>query len=619
VNAPASPPPWASRRRRVAAALTSPRAPWVALVVSLLLLAPTLGDGLRMDDRWLRAMSLGDARFPPMRRAPHRLFAFYDGPETLAFLREHGVNPWFTDDEARLSFFRPLSSVLHYVEFHVFGSAFWAMHALSLAGYALLVVVVHRFLTRLLASGDAPRDARVASLATVLYAIDGNHGIAVGWLAQRNALLAALFGVLAVHAHDRAVRDEDGRMRILAPLGLLLALLSAEAGFATVLVLVAHALTLTPRGRRLRSLAPYALAVVPWALAYRLGGYGVRGSGMYLDLVREPVRAVVSGLVHLPVLLSLDLGHPAADFWTFASTPIRGLFALFALLLVAAFAVAVAPRVRREPVARFFALAAVFASLPACGTLPNGRLVLFPGVFVMPLVAQAILERLDATAAPTSMDVADARARRIASVVVPFVALVRIGLSPPLLANTSRSMVALEQAFATFAMTLPEAPQEDAIAVVVNAPDLGFFGYIRLLAASHGRNPPAIFPLANGNRMVTLRGLDERSFVVRCDGGFVRSATDQLARSEGVPLALGESFVSGPFTFVVSKLDAEGRADEARVTSSLPLDDPRLVWLAWEGTRLVPTSPPLGAEPRRHPAQSFFAHLLETAKRGARE
>jgi hypothetical protein len=173
-------------------------------------------------------------------------------------------------------------------------------------------------------------------------------------------------------------------------------------------------------------------------------------------------------------------------------------------------------------------------------------------------------------------------------------------------------MVVFENAFGAFSASLPDDPGRERVAFVVNAPDLGFFGYIPLLARELGRTPPRVYPLANGNRPVTLRKLDADSFSVRCEGGFARSATDQLARSEATPWRIGEAFVSGPLTFKVTHLDAEGRADEARVDSTMALDDPRLSWLAWDGPRLVPIDPPRGPEPLVFPAQRFLDHLLQS-------
>lgn len=553
-------------------------------------------------------MSLGDPRYPEMHRAPHRLFAFYDGPETLAFMREHAITPWFADDETRIVFFRPLASLIHHFEFRLLGGATWAMHALSIALYACLVVVVHRFVSRRLNRDTASAASGVAGFATALYSLDGHHGIVAGWLAQRNSILAAIFGVLALSAHDRAVVDDDRRSRLTAPLFVMLALWSAEAGLATAFALVAYAITLTPRGARLRSLAPYLVPLAIWALGYVVGGYGVRGSGMYLDLKGQPVHAIANALIHWPVLASLDLGNQLADFWAMSTASMRVGAVALAFVSVSAFAAAIGPRVAREPTSRFFALATVLTLVPPSATEPMGRLVLFSGVFLTPLVARAILDWLDGALEPWRP------ARVLALAFLPLLALFRVAVSPLFLSVGARSMVALEDGFGSLASTLPDDPSQSHIALVVNAPDLGFFGYLPMFAEVLGITPPPSFPIANGNRTVTLHGVDEDTFVVRCEGGFVRSATDQLSRSAVKPWRLGESYGSGPLTFTVTHLDAEGRADEARVDSKLRLGDPRLLWLAWKGDRLVPTSAPLGEGPREYPAQSFFDHLMKTAR-----
>ena len=94
-------------------------------------------------------------------------------------------------------------------------------------------------------------------------------------------------------AHDRWRRHGWRPGALLGPAAFLAALLSKELGVAIGGYLFAYALFLD-RGswrQRLASLLPYAGIVVAWRALYQLFGYGVVGSGMYLDPMAEPLAA----------------------------------------------------------------------------------------------------------------------------------------------------------------------------------------------------------------------------------------------------------------------------------------------------------------------------------------
>ena len=116
------------------------------------------------------------------------------------------------------------------------------MHLESVVLYGVLVLVLARLYRRFFT-------APVAMLATLLFALDETHAFPVGWLANRNALFATIFGVLAIHAHDRWRRDGWRAGAWLGPLAFAAALLSAEFGLCALGYLVAYAWFLDPSPR----------------------------------------------------------------------------------------------------------------------------------------------------------------------------------------------------------------------------------------------------------------------------------------------------------------------------------------------------------------------------------
>src|SRR5437868_2413192 len=78
------------------------------------------------------------------------------------------------------------------------------MHLENLVWYGALIVACGVFYQRF------ARPAWVAGLATALYAFDHAHAGPVAWIANRNAIASACFGVLAVIWHDRAGARSQG-------------------------------------------------------------------------------------------------------------------------------------------------------------------------------------------------------------------------------------------------------------------------------------------------------------------------------------------------------------------------------------------------------------------------
>ena len=164
--------------------LASPTAGWVAIAVALLLAAPSLTVGLAADD-WLQllvARGLHPFAGLPQSRLDLFSFAGHD-PATIQPLVDAGMFPWWTDPAVKLAFWRPLASFTHLVDWTLWPGAPWAMHLHSLAWFGLALAAAAALYRRLIGGWTA-------GLATLLYALDDAHGPAVGWIANRNAMVA---------------------------------------------------------------------------------------------------------------------------------------------------------------------------------------------------------------------------------------------------------------------------------------------------------------------------------------------------------------------------------------------------------------------------------------------
>ena len=199
---------------RIQRFLASPTATWVAIALAVALAAPSITTGLSADD-WLQRMIAGGQH--PVAGLPKSrfdLFSFVGHDRSDTYLQMNaGVLPWWTDPDVKLAFWRPLTALTHLVDWSLWPASPRAMHVHSLLWFALALLAVAVFYRRFFAAfGEADGAGGralpwAAGLAIVLYALDDAHGPAVGWIANRNAMLAITFALPVMVVHDRWRRD----------------------------------------------------------------------------------------------------------------------------------------------------------------------------------------------------------------------------------------------------------------------------------------------------------------------------------------------------------------------------------------------------------------------------
>lgn len=576
---------------RLVSWLGARRAPAIVVLLGLALAAPALTADFAADDHLHRVIARDDPGIDGLRSRPLDLFVFASGdPADNAKLRELGVFPWWTDLSMRLAFFRPVTSATHALDHALWPDSATAQLGHNLVWLALALIATWAFYRRFV-------PARwIAVLALALYAFDDARGPVVGWIANRNALIALVLAVPVLLAHDRWRRDGWAPGRWVGPALFAVALGAGESSLAIVAYLGAHGLWLD-RGRwrdRAIALAPYAMIVVGWRLLYGHLGYGVAGSGIYLDPGGDPAGFVAAAAVRLPLLLLGQLALPWSDLASIY--PIMGAavltgMLLFALAMLTAIGLACARLLRRDPVSRFFGTGMVLAAIPVASTFPADRLLGFIGLGGMGLVAQLL-----AAAARQRDQLGDGRPRRAAAVTVAIVlALVHLVFAPPFLVLRSRSMVAVGRVLDRADAGIPAGPEiVDKTVIIVAAPSDALAGYVHVMRESRRQPRPArLYWLANAWTAVTLERIDERTLRVIPEGGFLRYEIDQMVRSPRLrPFAVGDRVALSGLTIEVEEVTADGRPSRVLAHFDRVLEDPLLVWRRWEGKTYVPYQPP---------------------------
>ena len=560
------------------------------------LCAPSLWLGLQNDDHILRAVLSDPPLDPEWTRTPIDAFSFVNGDEELIRKAvEESRIPWWTHPRLQLAFLRPITGLSHWIDFRVWPELPWLMHVQSLLWFAGAVIAAASFYRRLLLP------AWVAGLAGLLFALDDAHGLPAVWIANRNASIGVFFGLLALIAHDRWRREGWKPGACLAPVALLAGLLAGEIALAAGGYLLAYALFLDTGSwrHRLTSLIPAGVVGATWWGAYRAMGFGASGSGVYIDPGADPFVFVTAVVERAPILLFGQWVLPAG-LHNMLSLEAGHFVWLVALLLIVVIAALLLPILKREMVARFFALGMILSLVPACATFPDDRLLYFAGFGGMGLLAQflaAIWQRVEWV--PSS------RIRRLPLQFACWVSIViHLVFAPLALAMTTNTV----RTFGTFinraAWSLPSDPGvADQTVLIVNSPTAFISIYGPLVQAFNGRPIPGhTLILGSGIYPTTISRPAANSIAIRPDGGYLvepgrprpgHEATqppfhpayfhqmlDHLYR-DATPMRVGDRILYGGAEVEIAEVTEDGRPIEIWAHFDVELEDPSLRWLEW--------------------------------------
>lgn len=386
-----------------------------ALVLSLGLTLnaywPSLRDGLFADDYIAMAILDGEFAAP---RAPLDLFNFADGSAgDVKRLQKLGSLPWWAPDDFRVSFLRPLSSVLWHVDRALFGRSYSYYHAHSIAVFFLLVVATASLYRRLF-------PGFVGALALVVYAVDDSHQFPVVWLSNRGGLYASLFGVLAVLAHLRWRENGQRLYAYASGAAVTVGFLFGEWALPMLAYILAFELLGARDSIRSRAIAllPSALPTAAFLAVRNFWHYGARGSGAYIDPGVDPLRFLATAFHRIPVFAADMMWNVPAEWWDDDSVPWReellsygvippsvwmklpswhvfhvalGILAIGALVIGYRFCASGLSDSERRHV-RWLVLGAVGALVPVVGSFPSTRLTIASFLGVAPVLACVLRE-----------------------------------------------------------------------------------------------------------------------------------------------------------------------------------------------------------------------------------
>ena len=608
-------------------ALSSPSVPLAAATLALVLSFPSVRLGFMWDDFIHRAVmaSAGDSsRFvqnpwhpagepATLKSTVLRLFRLAD-PGMNARMKDLGVVPWWTFDGLRIAHFRPLSALTHWWDLVFWGDQPVPMHLENILLYVMACLLAGTLYRRM----STP--LWVAGLAAVMFAVDDRHIIPVAWIANRNGLLALVFGLLAIISHDRWRRENWKGGAVLGPLFLALSMASGELGLATGAYILGHAIFLDNAVWRKRALVllPYAAIGAAWFLVYHSMDYGAIGTGLYVDPLREPVRFLETLIRQGPVMLLGQIGAVDPLPFFLISAPARVMFWMSAVVFLLLVGSLFWRMMKNDRVAGFWTMGMALSAMLVSGiNVTTGRPLLFAGVGAMPLIAQFIWKTVDGRG-PLLMRTIWGN---MAGVICLWFVVLHLLFSPLHFAVRSLTQPPrlLELAPMLNLSAVNVTQQQDLI--VVNPPNTFAFLYASSVRTFLDQPVPAhVRILSPGATSVTVTRLDPSTVIVRPSGGYLippgstlgdpeRSLPlihpayyyqhfDETFRIRACSMKLHERVEVAGMSVEVVALTGDGRPSEARIRFAGGVESPRLNWVKWDWDQraFVPFSvPAIGA------------------------
>jgi len=558
--------------------LTHRRLPIILAILAVLLALPALKVGWLVDDHYIRLIMQGSSHFEDISSGPTGIFEVFDGDaERTHRMMDYGLAPWWTYEKIKANFYRPVSVLTHLLDYKLWPEIPALMHVQSLLWFGLIVIAVTFFYRRFLGP------TWMAGLAGLIFAIDDAHSFGASYLPGRNVLLYVLFAVLTIIIHDHWRREKWRAGAILAPLFFLLSLLSHEAGVTTCAYLAAYAIFMDNGTwkKRCITLVPYASMVIVWRIVYSISGYGVAGIGFYVDPLYEPLRFLASVIESAPILLLGQWAIPPSGIAMVLNTQQRHLLWLVAIGFLLLLTVVLIPLLRRDKLARFWAMGMIFSILPICTATPMDRHLFLPGLGAIGLLIQffaVVFGKIDWR--PKNI------AWRIAAVTIGwFFVLIHLIIAPLALPLRSYAPLGhkrtLEQ---LFYINIPmDKLIEEQTVVLVNPPvPMGAaFSPIKWELEKQPI-PKHTRVLASGVAPLTIHRQDAQTLIIRTKYGYLASIGDRMFRSEKYPMSVGQQVKLTAMTVEITKLTKDYGPLEAKFKFDVPLEDPSFRWLQWD-------------------------------------
>ena len=587
---------------QISQALESRRLAWILGLLAILLSLPTLRTGLINDDFCQRTELLSPsqahqalARIGLETQNPGQLPTLLEklfvavGPHKNRKAFKHvGALPWWVGKEYKVSLLRPIAAFTHWIDYRLFPNALVLMHLHSLLWLGAMVFLVTRVFQCLMGC------TYCAGLAAFMYALSQNSYFPAQWLANRNQLLALIFGLLTLLAHHQWRKQGTLHSAILSGLWLAGSLLCAEGGIATFAYIFAYAMAMdqAPWRGRILSLIPAVTLIVAWRFLYSLAGYGASGGGFYFDPGSQPLAFLLAAIERGPFLLAGQGFALPPDLFSFIQDDVRWPYTVGLGIVCVIILVVMGPLLQRRRSARFWCMGMVLSIVPVCAAAPMGRNLLFAGVGGFALLARFITDVHQKEDWVTKSTLRHWLSTGLCWIL--FLIHVPGALAWKMAAPVVTNGVVDEMRASMDIGAL--ADLQDRTLVIVNAPNPASFMYVPYERALNQKTlPQAVRLLAPGFGALKVTRFDERTIEIQsphaslltCPTTFrleivhlYRYLSDFRAPDEH--FAPGDQVALPGLRVRITAVDAHGNPTQVQCQFDVSLEHSSLEWLQWD-------------------------------------
>ena len=564
-------------------------APWLVLAIALALGLASLQLGFYNDDYLLIA---GVKGYWPHGPPVWDLYRFSYGSEqkNLEAIADSGLM-WWASPAFKLHLVRPLASLGFALDLKLFGdgsSLGWHLH--SIVWYLVLVHLVGSVLR-----ASMPRAIATANLAMLVYAVSTAHFFAYGWVASRHLAIAAtlgMFGLLAlVRGHRRGPWIFAGCLA--ASLG------GGEAGIGIAIFGIVYVLSRPKSGSSeiARKLAPTAVVLCVWLGCYVAIGGGAAHSDGYVDPTSAPGRFAMKAATMIPVMVAnATFGVPAEMATIMPPAPLAVLGLVAAAFVFGMWRSARPAMLDDERSALpWLVVAGLMAIAPSLGGFPGARILLVPNLGFAALIAVLVRRGFAKIEGGSTVG---RIARAGGAGLLCFVHVIAAPLIDVANASfTAKTARRLEELSAT--VDVSDAPPTGVRFFVLGASDPTVTMYpptVQLATSAKHRELARCWSIVSGAKTShEMRRVAPNVIVVRPTAGrMLDGPFEALWRSRSEPFRPGDESRQCNVVYRVNAVDG-GLPSEIQLTFDVPLEDPSVRFLRWNGERFERlVVPPVG-------------------------
>ncbi len=551
--------------------LANPKAPWIAAAFMFLVCLPALSVGLVADDFYHRAILVGEGAEAGLEDPLMDLFRFVPPGAGADHLRDVGVVSWWADPDLKLGFLRPVTAATHLLDHLLWPNSPALQHAHSMIWFGAAVVLVG--LTYRSVNGPTS----VAGLAVLLFAIEDGHSMTIGWIANRNAAIALVFGLLALLAHIRWRRSTSPCWLFAALVAFTTALLAGEIAIGVLAYLAAWQLTMdhVRWSHRLGSLAPYAALMLGWRIAYDALGYGCTGSGLYIDPVLQPAAFAGALIERWPIMLGGIWLQVPVDLWAALARPGQLVLSGLGVAVCLFMAVLLTDLMRSKPEARFWAMGMTFALVPVAAAFPMSRLHLVAGIGAFGLVAMLVKD----------VGLLDVEARDPRPWTRRWAKILLVLHGPIALVLLVVGLLFLPVFNDLFTAGARLAPRDTALPhqslIFVNGHDFPCSYTYIIRRIDGGPAPRRVAILGPMTSAANVTREDDRTLVIVSEDGWLDHPIDRLMHGTDPPFQVGQRFRTADFEASIRSVTPDGRPTAVAFVFDDPLENRNYRWVHW--------------------------------------